>query len=299
MSGAARLEDVYEPIRAELEAVRRTLTEQLRSGESLVDEICRYVASDRGKLLRPALFFLSLRSLGRRDLSPELIHTASSIELIHIASLIHDDIIDGSPTRRGRESLWKRFGLESAVVFVDLIFSRALRMLSGVGRPEVWEALAEAVAEMCEGEILQIHLRGRPDVCERDCLRISLKKTASLFSTACALGAVMAEGDGEEIERFAEFGRLFGLAYQMADDLRDLEGEDAPIGEPTLPSIELERRGIKGIEAIAPRIERYLGEAWAAIAFLQPSPYKDSIGKLIDWLTQRARGCLGRDLRGR
>lgn len=284
-----KLERIYEPIRVELEAVRRALSEQLSSSELIVDEICRYVVSSRGKLLRPALFFLSLRSLGRADLSRELIYTASSIELIHLASLIHDDIIDKAPTRRGKDSLWKRFGLENAIVFVDLIFSRALKMLSEVRRSKVWERLAEAVGEMCEGEMLQIHLRGLSGARGVDCLRISLKKTASLFSAACSLGAVMAGCGREEIERLEQFGRIFGLAYQMTDDLIDLEGEDAVVGAPTLASIEIERRGMKGSETIASMIETHLEEAWAKIAFLRPSPYKDSIRELISWLSRRAR----------
>lgn len=276
------LDEIYSPIEKDLKAVEETLFEEIKSKEKVVDEISRYVLSPGGKLLRPALFFLSLRSLGCSDLSSDIIHTASALELIHLASLIHDDIIDKSPTRRGKDSLWKQSGLSSAMVFVDFIFSKTLKMLNSVRNYEIQEILADVVQNMCEGEIFQIHLRNSFRVNEKDHFHISMKKTAKLFSASCSLGALFSGCEKWKMRRFREFGTLFGLAFQMVDDWVDFELEDSRLGEPTLASICLERNETEdAFEIISSKLKRYLEDAKERISFLKPTPYRDSIYKLL------------------
>jgi len=232
----------------ELAEVEERLGESLRSEIPVVAELGDYLHRSRGKRLRPALAIIFYRLLGSRGERRTLIEMATVLELIHLATLVHDDVIDQSIERRGRPALWRVWGNRTAVLQGDFIVSRAFTLLNRQ-EARLRSLIIATVEEILEGELLQEDLRWRIPT-EAEYFEVIRRKTAALISTACAVGALIGDPQisGERFSQVREAGLRLGIAYQMADDLLDIFG-DGQLGKPrwkdrdegwiTLPYIRL------------------------------------------------------------
>lgn len=215
----------------ELAEVERKLGALLHSEIPAVADLGRYLLESGGKRFRPMLVLLFYKLMGEQGSRSAAIELATAIELIHLATLAHDDVIDQAPSRRSRPSLWKRSGQRSAVLEGDFIFSRAFRLINP--HPEAVRSLfIDSVERLLEGELLQESLRWHlPGPAEYD--EVIERKTATLMSTACAVGAMQGDPQLEQkrLEAIREAGLLLGTAYQLIDDLLDVFGDEA-LGKP-------------------------------------------------------------------
>jgi octaprenyl-diphosphate synthase len=203
----------------------------MASNVSLLNRITYYIASRKGKQMRPMFVFLVAKLLGKGKIEERTYRGASIIELIHTASLVHDDVVDGSERRRGFFSinaLWKN---KIAVLVGDYFFSKGLLLSLDHDDFDLLKIVSEAVREMSQGELLQLEKARRLDIDEPVYYDIIRQKTATLIAACCAMGAASVGSSKEEIERFHSFGEYAGMAFQIKDDLFDY-GEDR-IGKPT------------------------------------------------------------------
>ena len=216
-------------LQSELNSVNGILTAVVDSESSLIREVAEYISFTGGKKLRPMLTLLTARGLGGQCSPP--VHLASAMEAIHVATLLHDDVIDRAPVRRGQASVNARWGDDIAILMADYLFAAAFDLaLQHVG-PEPLRLLTRVTRNMCEGEIYQIERRQRW-LTQEDYLYLISCKTAYLFSACCALGAMHAGLDESTIEAAASFGLDFGLAFQITDDTLDYTAVDEHWGKP-------------------------------------------------------------------
>ena len=232
----------------ELSEVEERLQASLTSDLPVVNELSSYLFQSEGKRLRPTLVIIFYKLLGGRGSRETLIEMATVLELIHLATLVHDDVIDESVERRGHPALWTVFGNRMAVLQGDFIFSRVFAILNRQ-EARLRFLVTDTVEEILQGEILQEGLRGRVPT-EREYFEVIQRKTAALISAACAVGALIGDPQlpEEQFRRVREAGLRLGTAYQMADDLLDIFG-DGHLGKPrwkdrdegwiTLPYIRL------------------------------------------------------------
>lgn len=218
-------------LQGDLEEVERVLAEKLVSSVPVVSDLGRYLVESGGKRFRPALVLLFYKLLGERGDKKDAVELAAVVEMIHLATLAHDDVLDEAPERRGRASLWKLSGSQIAVLEGDFIFSRAFRLLNRQPFP-IRERIIEAVEEVLEGELLQESLRGQVPT-EDEYERVIRGKTGALIRAACAVGALVGDPDlpEERLVSIERAGLLLGMAYQMIDDLLDVFGDEA-LGKP-------------------------------------------------------------------
>lgn len=217
-------------VRADLDRVEETLQSVLGSSQGLASDVSTHVLSSPGKRLRPILVLLTSRLGPRsRDLA---ITAAAAVELIHTATLVHDDTIDESALRRGKATVNDRWGDKVSLIFGDYLYSRSFMLMAEAGLFDAMRILASATHMMTHGELLQVERQGRLDVSEEEYLWIVRCKTASLFSAACQVGfAACVHGDGWG-HRVVDFGERLGVAYQMLDDLLDFIGAERSLGKP-------------------------------------------------------------------
>jgi octaprenyl-diphosphate synthase len=214
----------------ELEIVERRLAGLLQSREDTLSEIARYLIGSGGKRVRPAVTLLVFRACGGDDLG-DIVDVAVALELIHSASLLHDDIIDGSSARRGRDSALLKYGVANTLVAGDFLFSRAFQICGRFDEKLIHWA-AEACIRLTEGEVMQGRFRRNPSVTLDDYLEIINRKTASLFETGARTAAHLAGARDETVESMARCGLHVGLAFQMVDDLLDVTGSESKLGKP-------------------------------------------------------------------
>lgn len=205
------------------------LREQIQAFEPEIQEMAGYCIDTSGKRIRPALVFLS----GWKDeqVTPELVKVAAVVELVHLATLVHDDIMDEADIRRGRDTATRRFGPEAAVLLGDALFAHALHLAAQFPTTMVCSAVAESTRRVCSGEIIQTLRRGTTAITREDYFRVIDLKTAELFRVSCFLGCSLAGGKNDFVDAAASFGRQLGIAYQIYDDLVDFFGEEAKIGK--------------------------------------------------------------------
>jgi len=223
------LEEALAPIQQDLGAVTDRLLSRLT--EPLARRVA-YLITAGGKRLRPALVLLA----GRCGNSPSpnrdaLIDTATAVELIHTATLIHDDIIDQSQLRRQQPTFHHRWGTERAVLTGDYLYATAFTLLTQLRTPYVMRAMAEVCQQLSRGELLEVESRYRLDLTEADYLEIIRQKTASLIGGCCQCGAFLGGCSPEAVERLAAFGVNYGLAFQIVDDCLDLMGDPRQLGK--------------------------------------------------------------------
>ena len=305
----------------ELAQVEQRLATLLDSREPLLSEIGHYLIDAGGKRARPGVALLVFRACGGKD-PRDIVDIATALELIHSASLLHDDIIDGGGVRRGKASALERFGLSDTLVAGDFLFGRAFA-LCGRFEERVIAWATEACISLTEGEVMQGRFRRNPAVTAEDYLEIISRKTAALFSQGARLGAYLAGAPTDVVERLASCGYCVGMAFQIVDDLLDVEGDgeltgkpvgvDLKEGNPSLPVVlaleanaevkrvfqnarathqevaaALQQIRLSGVLAeVKLRARTYGQQALTSLADLQASAYVDSLRCFIRQLVDR------------
>jgi len=214
-----------------LQEVEESLCHNLASPIRIVDEIGQFVTEGAGKRVRPTLHLLCTRLCEYEG--PHDVLLATVVELIHSATLIHDDIIDGAKTRRGRESVNHRWGNDITVLFGDYMFAKAMELALQAESLPVMQRLADVTLRMTEGEMLQTRYVGRLDLTVDEYLDLVERKTAALFSCCCELAGLLSGVDAERGAALRSYGRHVGLAFQLVDDLLDFTGDSERLGKPT------------------------------------------------------------------
>ena len=223
--------DPYSVVAGPLRSVEQKLVDCTNSRESEITEIASHLIQGGGKRIRPVITLLTFKALhGRRE--EDAVDIAAAMELIHAATLLHDDIIDGAEFRRGKESAYKRYGLARTLVTGDFLFIKAFEF-AGKFDETVVQWTADACASLTEGEILQGSFNRNRMVTAEDYLQIVERKTASLFQTGAKLGAYIAGASSEHVEVAANFGLNLGIAFQMMDDVLDVVGRRDLLGKST------------------------------------------------------------------
>ena len=242
---------ITELMAGEMAQVDAVIHRRLASEVVLINQISHYIVSAGGKRLRPMLVLLFSRALGFEG--PERFEMAATVEFIHTATLLHDDVVDESSLRRGRQTANALFGNAASVLVGDFLYSRAFQMMVSVDSMRVLEVLADATNVIAEGEVLQLLNMHDPDISVEDYLRVIRYKTAKLFEASARIGAVLAGSDSPLEEACAAYGQALGTAFQIVDDLLDYEGTTAALGKnvgddlregkPTLPLLAAMSRG--------------------------------------------------------
>jgi octaprenyl-diphosphate synthase len=329
-SAPRRLPAADVPLAEALDLVEKRLTESVRSREALLTDISSYLIGSGGKRVRPTVTLLVFRACGGggsgREPAEELrdiIDVAAALELIHSATLLHDDIIDGSDVRRGKDSAFRRYGLASTLVTGDFIFSRAFQLCARFEEKLInWAA--EACISLTEGETMQSRFRRNPQVTVADYLEIISRKTASIFQQGARTAAYLAGASDDVIEAMASCGFSVGMTFQVVDDLLDVVGTEERVGKPvgldlrdgspSLPIVLAIRRDPEvarifqepaptsaDIDLALTRIRRsgvlndvralaadYGARARQSLDVLAPSADKDHLQMLVDQLLERA-----------
>jgi octaprenyl-diphosphate synthase len=216
--------------------VEEELARQSAGAFEPVAEITGYLLGGGGKRLRPALLLLCNAYTGQR--SPGAIRLAAVVELLHSATLIHDDVIDSANTRRGRPSANSRWGNHRSVLAGDWLYMQSFQMALEERNFRILDILIDLTQKMVEGELIQLAKIGRIDVTEDDALRLATYKTACLFSGCARLGAVLGGLEGAEEEALADYGRYAGLAFQLVDDVLDFTASAEQLGKPVLSDLK-------------------------------------------------------------
>lgn len=316
------------PIEKEMELFEKKFSASMTSQVSLLNRITHYVVNRKGKQMRPMFVFLIAKLTGDGEVNERTYRGASVIELIHTATLVHDDVVDDSNRRRGFFSinaLWKN---KIAVLVGDYLLSRGLLLSIDNGDFDLLRIISVAVREMSEGELLQIEKARRLDITEEVYFEIIRQKTATLIAACCAMGARSVMASDEEVEKMRTFGELIGTAFQIKDDLFDY-GDDH-IGKPTgidikeqkmtLPLIYVlnnasdkekrwlinsvknhnkDKRRVKeviafvkangGLDYAVKRMKEYQQKAFEILDTYPVSPYKDSLELMMNYVIDRKK----------
>ncbi|WP_307731370.1 octaprenyl diphosphate synthase [Massilia agilis] len=247
----AQQNNIARAIASDMEAVNRVIRLRLHSEVSLVNQIAEYIISAGGKRIRPVLVLLLANAYGYRGTAHH--ELAAVVEFIHTATLLHDDVVDESSMRRGRQTANAMFGNAASVLVGDFLYSRSFQMMVSLNNMRVMQILSDATNVIAEGEVLQLLNMHDPDVTQESYLTVIRSKTAKLFEAAAQLGALVAGANDAQIEAAGEYGRSLGTAFQLIDDVLDYAGDAAEIGKnvgddlregkPTLPLIYLMEYG--------------------------------------------------------
>ena len=225
----ATLEAIYRPIRAEMDLVEKEIDKELSSDQPFINRMVRHGVRMGGKRLRPALVLFSGHACGKT--LPIHIKLATSVELIHTATLVHDDVLDEADMRRHLETVNARWDNEASILLGDYILAQSIRLAAAAETPFACRAIGTASHQMCEGELRQIASRGNYALSEEEYFAIVTGKTAQLCACCCRIGAHYAGADEATQELLADYGRDLGIAFQIADDLLDLLGDEAVAGK--------------------------------------------------------------------
>src|ERR1700726_2818315 len=311
------LEEIRALVQSDLESVNRVIRARLKSSVPLVDQIADHIIAGGGKRLRPLLVVLVGRACGHEG--DAVVEAAAFIEFIHTATLLHDDVVDGSSMRRGRDTANEVFGNQASVLVGDFVYSRAFQMMAGLACQPVMEIMAQATNVIAEGEVLQLMNAHNPDVTEPRYLDVIYRKTAKLFEAGAEVAAVLAQAPPPARRALAAHGRHLGTAYQLVDDVLDYRstpqergknlGDDLAEGKPTLPLIHalksgtetqrgairraIEQGGLEQLELVVAAIEstggleytarlarEELERALTSLGALPDSSYKDGLAAL-------------------
>ena len=297
--------EIFDLVRDDLALVEEELSRQTSVAFEPVAKITSYLLGGGGKRLRPALLLLSnSHAAGKR--SPGAIRLAACVELLHSATLIHDDVIDSADTRRGRPSANSRWGNHRSVLAGDWLYMQSFQMALEERNFRILDILIDLTQKMVEGELLQLEKIGRIEVTEDDALRLATYKTACLFSGCARLGAVLGGLEGEDEEALADYGRYAGLAFQLVDDLLDFTASAETLGKPvlsdlkegkvTLPLIYAMENGHREARAMVARVleekEFHSVKPETLVALVQDSGALDRARNLAHEYARRAKQCL-------
>lgn len=252
ISEARHIRQVFAPIADRLKDVDHFLTKELERAQPMVRDVAGYVLEGGGKRLRPALVLLISRMLGavgERD-----VRYGAVVEMIHTATLIHDDIIDESDLRRGQPTANHKWGNQTTVLVGDWLYTRSMDLCLELGDVEVMRVLISATLKMTEGEILADRVRGQLDIPVDRYMDITQRKTAELFSAACAVPALFQPSTHHLTEPLQEYGRDLGLCFQLIDDLLDFTADRTTLGKPVMADL-LEGRATLPILLLLSRLD--------------------------------------------
>jgi octaprenyl-diphosphate synthase len=242
---AMTLEEIRALVHHDLASVDEVIRCRLKSSVPLIDRVAEHIVSGGGKRLRPLLVVLVGRACGNSGNAH--VEAAAFIEFIHTATLLHDDVVDGSSMRRGRDTANEVFGNQASVLVGDFVYSRAFQMMASLDSQRVMEIMADATNVIAEGEVLQLMNAHDPETTEQRYLDVIYRKTARLFEAGAEVAAVLSDSPTETQRTLASYGRHLGTAYQLVDDVLDFRsnpaergknlGDDLAEGKPTLPLI--------------------------------------------------------------
>ncbi len=253
----------------QLVAVEEVFRSRLQSDVPLIDEAGAYIADGGGKRVRPALLLLAAQILDRDN--EEAVTYAAVVELIHTATLIHDDVVDHSGLRRGQETPNRKWGNSRTVLLGDWVYTSAMHLALKHGNVEVLRALVQATLRMTEGELLTLERRGARDLSLDEYYQIIRRKTAHLFSAACYVPSLMAPTTAETGQALQTYGMELGLCFQIKDDLLDFTSESATVGKPTLADLR-EGKLTLPVLLMLPRLTP--GERGAVFAVLEDGGFE-------------------------
>src|SRR6476661_6161816 len=289
---AMSLEEIRMLVRTDLASVDAMIRARLKSSVPLVDQVAEHIIGGGGKRLRPLLCVLGGRACGIEN--EKHVEAAAFIEFVHTATLLHDDVVDGSMKRRGRATANNIFGNQASVLVGDFVYSRAFQMMATVGSQRVMEIMADATNVIAEGEVLQLMNAHDADTTEQRYLEVIYRKTAKLFEAGAEVAAVLSESAPAIRKALASYGRHLGTAYQLVDDVLDYRsnptergknlGDDLAEGKPTLPLIHALKHGNEGQRAIIRRAIEHGG-------LEQLDPIVEAIGSTggIEYTAGKAR----------
>jgi len=230
------VKEIFELVREDLALVEREIAAQNDEAIAPVSEIASYLQEGGGKRLRPALLLLAAGASGYRG--PSAIRLGAVVEMIHSATLVHDDVIDGAQTRRGRPSTNARWGNHMSVLAGDWLYMQSFEMALRERNFSILDILIDLTQNMVEGELLQLTLLGQIDLRAAEATELAYRKTACLFSGCARLGAVLGSQPKHVEEALAEYGRNAGLAFQLVDDLLDFTASSEKLGKPVLSDLK-------------------------------------------------------------
>lgn len=327
VAAAQRFAAIVRLAAADMARVDALIRSELRSDVVLINQIGEHIIGAGGKRLRPLLVVLAART-GEVEPGERAAALAAIVEFIHTATLLHDDVVDESGLRRGRETANALWGNAASVLVGDFLYSRAFQMMVGLDRMTVMRVLADTTNAIAEGEVLQLLHMGDPDLSEARYFEVIRRKTAILFAAACRLGGLVAGLDEARQDALHRYGMALGIAFQIADDVLDYVGDAGSIGKnlgddlaegkTTLPLIIAQRRAsaaqvevlraairegdrnalpaviaaIRETDALDAAIAQAREHAEAArreLATLPPSVHRDALGDLADYAVQRLR----------
>lgn len=318
------LNEIRGPVAADLRAVDELILRRLQSDVVLINQIGHYIVNSGGKRLRPLSVLLSARACGYPG--ERHIDLAAVIEFIHTATLLHDDVVDGSEQRRHRDTANTVWGNAASVLVGDFLYSRSFEMMVEVGSMPVMDILSHATNRISEGEVLQLLNCNDPTTTEARYMEVIERKTATLFEAGTRIGAVLAASSPAVERAMADYGRCLGVAFQLVDDALDYRakgeelgknlGDDLAEGKPTLPVIRalevgspeqqallrevIETGGRERIAEVAAAIDstlaidytielarQYAADAQSALALLPESASRHALEKLADFAVAR------------
>jgi octaprenyl-diphosphate synthase len=226
-----QLSEITQPIKTELESFNHIFRESLRSNVGLVDLVTRYIIRQKGKKMRPLLVLLSAKICG--GINERSYRGAVLVELLHTATLVHDDVVDNADKRRGLWSINKVFKNKIAVLMGDYLLSKGLLIAMEGKDYDFLEVITNTVKRMSEGELLQIQKTRKLDIDEETYFRVISDKTASLIETCCTIGAMSSTTNSNYIKAMSDFGKNLGISFQIRDDILDYEGSLSVFGKRT------------------------------------------------------------------
>jgi octaprenyl-diphosphate synthase len=317
------LESIKTLVAADLTVVDRVIRDRLASDVALVNQVAEYIIAGGGKRLRPLVVVVAARACGYSGRHTE---AAAIIELIHTATLLHDDVVDASDLRRGRDTANSLWGNEASVLVGDFLYSRAFEMMVDIGEMRIMDIMASATNKIAEGEVLQLMNANDPDTTEQRYFDVIYRKTAKLFEAGCGVAGILAGASDIQQKALLSYGEHLGTAFQLVDDALDYSstaaelgknlGDDLAEGKPTLPLIHALRHGnaeqqamireaiehggidklaaitaaiesTGGLEYTARRARQEADSAKAALEALADSPYKRALSELADFAVAR------------
>lgn len=320
------LEEIYAPIEGDLKAFGEVLRKELASNDELIQKMHEHILKMTGKFLRPALtvFTSKIEGGGKTD---EAIRLGAAIELIHTATLVHDDIIDNSDYRRNQPSVHARWGRDLSIIAGDYLYAKAFLLLSSLSDPFLNKAMAMCAHVMCEGEMKQVEKRNQFLMSEEEYLKIIHQKTAALFQAACMGGGYYSGTSEPNVHLLGNYGFSLGMAFQIVDDCLDLTGETKTLGKTTgldltkndvtlpllyllqampaprrdsliermragqLPFEEIRKIAVeeKAVERAMAKARGYIDSALESLKPFKDSPYRQSLEQLAHHCIDRVR----------
>ena len=259
----ASLEEIRSIVSEEWSLLDQEIEKQLSSDIELINNISQYIVNSGGKRIRPLIVLLSAKACGASDLD-RIVKAAAMIEFIHTATLLHDDVVDNSDSRRGIKTAHQSFGNESTILVGDFLYSRAFQIMVQINHMGIMEVMSDATNTIAEGEVLQLINSGNPKINKEQYLEVIYRKTGKLFEAAMVVGGLLSNQSQKVLNTLQLFGKELGMAYQIVDDVLDYSssfeimgkdvGDDLAEGKVTLPMIYT-------LERAMPDMQEMIGQA--------------------------------------